>query len=617
MSVVALPPLVSPSPSPTAPERQDRRQESDSTDDEGNGAASRATPRRGPRSSGPGLRPHGKPATTTGMVSPPPPLSAMGMTPNAIKRIEGAGSPSSRSPSRGAFPSALTTDIKRRATSRGRELNTGLSSPDERRAGWQRPPRGHERGTLAHRKSDRAGTNGATGDRDPRDKDPIEEENLHAAEADPGQGGPSSPTPAGIRPRVPAELHNAFSIGSMLGSGAFGTVWIAQSRATSERVAIKIVERQRQLHEDFSLEPAEAEILKTVDHPSIVKLMDYVSSELCVYLIMELVLGGQLQGRLRQQGAYDEHEAKLMLRQVFGAVHHLHDRNIIHRDIKPENILFVEEDDHITVKLSDFGLSTQKEGRLTTRCGTPSYCAPELLSGAGYGKSVDVWSLGVLTYVVLCGVLPFVGSDRADLFRKIQKGCFRFDSAAAETPEGRDQVRSPSDLARDFVARLLKLVPMERYSTREALQHPWLDPDGVSEGSDAAPVKSLNTVHEMMRRFNAERRLKRVAYVVIACGRFVRAAQGWPRLSDGIDESYRPGSPVSGWASEEDPSGSHLVPGPSHVSEGSVASSVVGSGTGSKDSSVVSRDRSTECRRPGGVGITDDRRHDRRHDREA
>ena len=101
-----------------------------------------------------------------------------------------------------------------------------------------------------------------------------------------------------------------------------------------------------------------------------------------------------------------------------------------------------------------------KEGRLTTRCGTPSYCAPELLSGAGYGKAVDVWSLGVLAYVVLTGVLPFVGADRAELFRKIQKGAYDFAS-----------VRVPiSALARDLIWRLLRLVPMERYSTRETLQ---------------------------------------------------------------------------------------------------------------------------------------------------
>ena len=194
------------------------------------------------------------------------------------------------------------------------------------------------------------------------------------------------------------------------------------------------------------------------------------------------------------------------------AVHYLHGRNIIHRDIKPENLLFVERNDELRVKLTDFGLSTMKEGRLTTRCGTPSYCAPELLSGEGYGKAVDMWSLGVLTFIMLRGVLPFIGSDRADLFKRIRAGKYEFS--------GPNQV---SDLARDLVARLLKLAPMERYSTRETLQHPWIVGD---EGNDAGEegytgaVESLDTVHEMMRRFNAERRLRRAIWVVIACHRF-------------------------------------------------------------------------------------------------
>ena len=193
-----------------------------------------------------------------------------------------------------------------------------------------------------------------------------------------------------------------------------------------------------------------------------------------------------------------------------------------------------------------------KEGRLTTRCGTPSYCAPELLSGEGYGKAVDMWSVGVLAYILLCGVLPFVGAGRAELFRKIRKGQYGF--------AGPGPAADVSELARDLVGRLLRLAPMERYSTRETLQHPWIvsagqddndahgadggDRDscrGSDEGIDgngrrrssaaSRPSESLDTVHEMMRRFNAERRLRRAFWVVVACGRFERGLGlhgGWP-----------------------------------------------------------------------------------------
>jgi len=327
-------------------------------------------------------------------------------------------------------------------------------------------------------------------------------------------------------------------------------VWMVTARETGERAAIKIVERKRQLHEDFALEPAEAEILKQVAHPNIVKLIDLISTEACVYLVMELVLGGHLQARLKAHGAYDEARARVLIRQVVAAVRHLHERNIIHRDIKPENILFASDSDTILeVKLTDFGLSTMKEGRLTTRCGTPSYCAPELLSGEGYGKAVDIWSLGVLTYVVLTGQLPFIGRDRPDLFARIQRGQYTYPPPPPPAADGA-RPRSPtSDLAKDLISRLLKLEPMERYSTRETLQHPWLA-DASGEAGESGPMdltdvdpESLGTVHEMMRRFIAAQRLKRAMLVVLACGRFRRAAAGWDDDDDGElrDEQFLEG----------------------------------------------------------------------------
>ena len=357
----------------------------------------------------------------------------------------------------------------------------------------------------------------------------------------------------------------AYDLTTLLGAGAFGTVWRASSRDVGTPCAIKVVERKRQLHEDFALEPAEAEILKKVNHPNIVSLLDLFSTEACVYLVMELVTGGHLQARLSDTGAYDEPSARVIVRQVVGAVNHLHDRSIIHRDIKPENILFTVPAGAagaadaagwadaegggggggggaggaggggaraLEVKLTDFGLSTRKEGRLTTRCGTPSYCAPELLGGQGYGKAVDIWSIGVLSYVLLTGELPFVGKNRDDLFARIQRGAYSYPTSLPERG-----IEPPTDLARDLISRLLKLDAMERYSTRETLQHPWLlpaDEHGASGAhGDGAPTdltevdpESLGTVHEMMRRFLASQRLKKAFLVVVACSRLRRVAAG-------------------------------------------------------------------------------------------
>lgn len=470
----------------------------------------------------------------------------MGLTPNAMQRISGASfegrMPRCQSFASSQLPLGNSPNSWRRLSSRsretGREANRDLKDPSSgfRQATNQRhveldPQRVIRVGALSSRgtlsREGRCGNNSGEDIPASNDGDDMPAPNEGYSEPGSLDAGVVPITPSlSMKPRVPHDVSNTYNICAMLGSGGFGTVWMAQRRGTSERVAIKIVERKRQLYEDFSLEPAEAEILKNIDHPCIVKLIDYISSEVYVYLVMELVLGGHLQAKLKTKGAYPEKCAKCLLQQVISAVHHLHDRNIIHRDIKPENLLF-DEGEELRIKLTDFGLSTQKEGRLHTRCGTPSYCAPELLSGEGYGKAVDMWSLGVLTYVILTGNLPFIGSDRADLFRRIQKGCYGYGDGAP----------IPSACARDFISRLLKIGPIGRYSTREAVNHPWFSDETSADGG-SAPIDSLNTVHEMVRKFNAERRLKRLFHVVFACGRFRRAGLGWPTAPGESEQDY-------------------------------------------------------------------------------
>jgi len=321
-------------------------------------------------------------------------------------------------------------------------------------------------------------------------------------------------------PRVHPDVAAAYSFESVLGAGAFGTVWACKQRSTGALAALKIVDRTSQADGDFQLEPAEAEILKRVSHhPNIVKLLDYFASDSCVYLAMELVDGGNVQDRLDEVGRFSEQEGASIFKQVVSAVHHLHDQSITHRDIKPDNLLFAYKGNSSVVKLTDFGLSTMKEGRLTAKCGTPSYCAPELLSDAGYGRAVDLWALGVLAYVLIVGELPFRGKDRGALFKRIQAGRYSYPPAC-----------DLGHLAKDIISRLLRMTPMDRYSTRETLQHPWVaavDGDGEvyrQEGGGARRrSRDLDTVLEMMRRFNAQERWRRAAVAVFALATF-RAA---------------------------------------------------------------------------------------------
>ncbi|KAJ1625407.1 kinase-like domain-containing protein [Pavlovales sp. CCMP2436] len=337
----------------------------------------------------------------------------------------------------------------------------------------------------------------------------------------------AAPAPAEARrPRLdtqfvfPPHLAESYELIAPVGSGAFGTVWHAVHIESGEQVAIKVIERKKQLVEDFRLELNEAEILKSIAHPNIVRLKELASepSGSDAFLIMELVDGGHLQAQLDEHGAYSDAEAVAIFRQVVSAIGYLHERNITHRDIKPENILFAREKEGAgerVVKLTDFGMSTMKDGKLTTRCGTPSYCAPELLLGDGYGKAVDMWSLGVLAYILVYGSLPFIGESRDELFENIIKGGYDLPSKG-----------DVSDKAKDLIMRLLKANPMQRYTTRETLQHPWLTGSDDLESS----YTSLVTVHEMMRSFNAERRVTLAVGAIVSLQRAVavRLGREWP-----------------------------------------------------------------------------------------
>jgi len=149
-----------------------------------------------------------------------------------------------------------------------------------------------------------------------------------------------------------------------------------------------------------------------------------------LYLVMELATGGELFDTILQRGHLSEREASRIIREVTEAVDYLHSKMIVHRDLKPENLLLANSDIDSPVKLADFGLSRvldDEEAILITDCGTPNYVAPEVLLGEGYGMEVDVWSIGVIAYILLCGYAPFDGRTIRELFDAIVVGAFRFD----------------------------------------------------------------------------------------------------------------------------------------------------------------------------------------------
>lgn len=205
----------------------------------------------------------------------------------------------------------------------------------------------------------------------------------------------------------------------------------------------------------------EIEILKEVKHPHIIELVDVYEDERYLHLVTELCSGGELFDRIiaktqSREGHFSEHDAAVLVRDILDAIKYCHDKGIVHRDLKPENFLFLTEADDAPVKIIDFGLSRHDDtdlGVMQTKVGTPYYVAPEVLKRE-YTNSCDIWSIGVITYILLCGYPPFYGDSDTQIFESVRVGKFDFPS-----PEWDDI----SDDAKEFVIELLMKDPRKRY----------------------------------------------------------------------------------------------------------------------------------------------------------
>lgn len=164
------------------------------------------------------------------------------------------------------------------------------------------------------------------------------------------------------------------------------------------------------------------------------KIFEIFDEDDCIYLVLELLAGGELFDRIVEKESYSEKEAAETIRPLVDALRYCHQLGIIHRDLKPENILYQTEEDSSIIKITDFGLARFVQNELaTTACGTPNYVAPEIIEGHGYGKEVDVWSIGVIIYIMLCGFPPFYDENNQQLFALISKGKFDFPSPYWDT----------------------------------------------------------------------------------------------------------------------------------------------------------------------------------------
>jgi len=288
---------------------------------------------------------------------------------------------------------------------------------------------------------------------------------------------------------MPVGLSELYKLGKAIGEGAFGFVRVAQQRLSRELIAVKTFEKVR-LRDSSSRRRLENEIrvLQRIRHPYIVRLYEVFESPKRIHLCMEHVSHGTLHRHLTLHKRLPENEVRRLVRQLVGALAYLHQRAIAHRDIKLENVLLDEKCD---VRLIDFGFAILSRGKLRVPCGSPAYTAPEILLAHEYdGHQADVWSLGILIYVMLAGRFPFQGATRAELSRNVLRGTFTSPSGLSREPES-------------LLRRVLVLDPNQRYTIEHVRVHPWMqrrasEAEIITEHS--AAIKPEMEVRETMVR---------------------------------------------------------------------------------------------------------------------
>uniref|UniRef100_A0A8C9YSX7 Calcium/calmodulin dependent protein kinase I n=1 Tax=Sander lucioperca TaxID=283035 RepID=A0A8C9YSX7_SANLU len=280
---------------------------------------------------------------------------------------------------------------------------------------------------------------------------------------------------------------------------SFSEVVLAEEKGTHKLVAIKCIPKKALEGKENSIEN-EIAVLHKIKHANIVSLEEIFESKSHLYLIMQLVSGGELFDRIIEKGFYTEKDASKLIQQILDAVKYLHDMGIVHRDLKPENLLYYSMDEDSKIMISDFGLS-KIEGSgsvMSTACGTPGYVAPEVLAQKPYSKAVDCWSIGVIAYILLCGYPPFYHENDAKLFEQILKAEYEFDSPYWD---------DISDSAKDFIVHLMEKDPNTRYTCDQALQHPWIAGDTALDKniheSVSAQIKKNFAKSKWKQAFNA------------------------------------------------------------------------------------------------------------------
>jgi len=266
-------------------------------------------------------------------------------------------------------------------------------------------------------------------------------------------------------------------------------------------VAIKFINKKDLDSHEINSILTEVNVTSNLTHPNIVRLVEAYEDKSAYMLVFELMNGGELYERICDKEQFSEAEACNVMQSIIDALKYCHSQGVAHRDIKPENLLYEEEGEHSIIKLADFGMAkivdTHATRGMSTVCGTAAYTAPEVMENQKYGFACDVWSMGCVLYVMLCGSHPFDSDSNEENEKSIKMGILAFPSPDWDNVSGH---------AKDLVKKMLTADPYTRITPEEILKRPWIE-----EHSNNA----LN-ISEKLKKYNARRRFKKAGNVVYA-----------------------------------------------------------------------------------------------------